>query len=71
MAAPAKEAALPIYTFCRQQGKVSSREPQFCGFKTIPLFLFHDGKHLNPTDPTGYMGGVSCLSADERSFYLA
>ena len=40
MAAPAKEAALPIYTFCRQQGKVSSREPQFCGFKTIPLFLF-------------------------------
>ena len=40
MAAPAKEAALPIYTFCRQQGKVSSREPQFCGFKTVPLFLF-------------------------------
>lgn len=40
MAAPAKEAALPAYTFCRQQGKVSSREPQFCGFKTIPLFLY-------------------------------
>ena len=40
MAAPAKEAALPTFMFCRQQGKVSSREPQFCGFKTIPLFLF-------------------------------
>ena len=26
--------------FCRQQGGVSSRDPQFCGFKTVPLFLF-------------------------------
>ena len=40
MAAPAKEAALLTHMFCRQQGKVSSRDPQFCGFKTIPLFLF-------------------------------
>ncbi len=30
MAAPAKEAALPIDMFCRQQDKVSSRDQQFC-----------------------------------------
>ena len=34
------EAALPAMMFCRQRGKVSSRDPQFCGFKTVPLFLF-------------------------------
>ena len=33
--------------FCRQQGKVSSRDPQFCGFKTIPLFLFLSWKALS------------------------
>ena len=31
---------IQIHTFCRQRGKVSSRDPQFCGFKIIPLFLF-------------------------------
>ena len=30
MAVPAKEAALPVLLFCRQQGKVFSRDQQFC-----------------------------------------
>ena len=30
MAAPAEEAALPKLLLCRQQGKVSSRDQQFC-----------------------------------------
>ena len=37
-----KEAALSfISRFCRQPDKVPSRDPQFCGFKIFPLFLFH------------------------------
>ena len=40
MTAPAMEAALPASMFCRQRGKVSSRDRQFCRFKINPLFLF-------------------------------
>lgn len=56
MAAPAKEAALPTFMFCRQQGKVSSRDPQFCGFKILPFFFFYHGKPHHTTIPTRRLG---------------
>jgi hypothetical protein len=66
------EAALPIKRcFAGNRVGYPLVIRNFADSKPFPFFFFHDGEYLNPTDPTGGMGGVSCLPADERPLQLA